>query len=118
MKLHFPDRRLLVVFEPHTFSWRNRDLLSWYDTAFVGAAKVYIFEPPHDGKETQLSAQEIAGRVRKSGTDAVAVESPEKTLTLLGKDMEAHDDILLSSSGAMGGLIESIPKLAEQKFPK
>ena len=23
-KLHFPDRRLIVVFEPHTFTWRNR----------------------------------------------------------------------------------------------
>ena len=23
-KLHFPDRRLLIVFEPHTFTWRNR----------------------------------------------------------------------------------------------
>src|SRR5262249_10155675 len=24
VKLHFPDRRLIVVFEPHTFTWRNR----------------------------------------------------------------------------------------------
>ena len=24
MLLHYPDRPLTVVFEPHTFSWRNR----------------------------------------------------------------------------------------------
>ena len=24
MRLHFPARRLVVVFEPHTFTWRNR----------------------------------------------------------------------------------------------
>jgi len=63
MKQHFPERRLLIVFEPNTFSWRNRDSLGWYDTVFKDAAKVFIFNPPHDGKETQLSTEEMADRV-------------------------------------------------------
>jgi UDP-N-acetylmuramate: L-alanyl-gamma-D-glutamyl-meso-diaminopimelate ligase len=118
MKLHFPNRRLTVVFEPHTFTWRNRASLHQYDDVFAGADNVFIFSPPHDGKETQLSAEEIASRVSEHGTPAVAVDTPEAMLDILDKQLEVNDAVLLSSSGAMGGLIESIPRLAEQKFPK
>jgi UDP-N-acetylmuramate: L-alanyl-gamma-D-glutamyl-meso-diaminopimelate ligase len=118
MKQHFAARRLLVVFEPNTFSWRNRDSLKWYDHAFNGASKVYIFDAPHnDGKETQLSLEEIVARVRASGIDAVGVSTAEETLALLETDLSENDCVLLSSSGAMGGLIEEIPALAERRFP-
>ncbi|MGC9602306.1 MAG: Mur ligase family protein [Minisyncoccia bacterium] len=118
MKLHFPNRRLTVVFEPHTFTWRNKASLHQYDDVFLGADHVFIFSPPHDGKETQLGAEEIANRVSAHGTPAVAVDTPEAMLNIFEKELKANDAVLLSSSGAMGGLIESIPALAEQKFPK
>ncbi len=117
MLLHFPARRLLVVFEPNTIGWRSRASLSQYDDVFAGASMAYIFNPPHDGKETQLSTEEIAHHVSAHGVPAVAVDTPEQLLKLLEKEMGANDAILLSSSGAMGGLIESIPALAEKKFP-
>lgn len=117
MRRHFPSRRLIVIFEPNTFSWRNRDSLPWYDTVFEGAARVHIFNPPHDGKETQLSAEEIAAQVNKSGLPTTAASSSQEILALLDTELRPQDAILLSSSGAMGGLLESVPKLAEQKFP-
>ncbi len=117
MKQHFAAKRLLVVFEPNTIGWRARTALSQYDTVFAGAHQVYIFNPPHDGKETQLSAEEIAGHVSAHGVPAVAVGTPEHMLELLEKEMGANDAILLSSSGAMGGLVESVPALAERTFP-
>ena len=49
MLLHYPARPLVVVFEPHTFSWRSRDALSWYDTVFEGASRVLIAPPPSHG---------------------------------------------------------------------
>lgn len=117
MRQHFTDRRLLVVFEPNTIGWRSRATLEQYDMAFVGAAKVYIFNPPHDGKETELSLQDIVARVRESGIDAVGVSTADEALALIKQDLSADDCILLSSSGAMGGLITEIPALAERKFP-
>jgi UDP-N-acetylmuramate: L-alanyl-gamma-D-glutamyl-meso-diaminopimelate ligase len=117
MKRHFATRRLLVVFEPNTIGWRSRTALSQYDDVFVGAAEVYIFNPPHDGKATEVNAQEIAQRVSESGITAKAFDNAEDVLTEFQKELVTNDCILLSSSGAMGGLIESIPKLAEQKFP-
>jgi UDP-N-acetylmuramate: L-alanyl-gamma-D-glutamyl-meso-diaminopimelate ligase len=117
MKLHFPAKRLLVVFEPNTIGWRSRATLTQYDNAFKGAAKVYVFNPPHDGKETELSADDIARRIAASGIEAAAVSDSAQTLDMLTKDLQADDAILLSSSGAFGGLTKSIPALAERKFP-
>lgn len=117
MKLHFPQRRLVVVFEPHTFSWRNRESLPWYDTAFKGVSEVYIFEPPQDGKDNQLSLSEMVERVQKSGVTSFGAHTGEELLETLSVSLQASDVVLLSSSGAMGGLVASLPALAEKKFP-
>lgn len=118
MKQHFPLRRLLVVFEPHTFSWRNKESLKWYDTAFAGAAGVYIFEPPQDGKEAQLSLDEMAAQVARSGIRTKGAHTPDELLAALEADLQQNDCILLSSSGAMGGLIKEVPALCERLFPR
>jgi len=120
MKQHFPTRRLVIVFEPHTFSWRNREALHWYDTVFLGAAQVLVYEPASQGATThaQSTQEEIVARIAASGTDAVAITSEEQTLAMLETELGENDCILLLTSGDLGGLIESIPKLAEQKFPK
>jgi UDP-N-acetylmuramate: L-alanyl-gamma-D-glutamyl-meso-diaminopimelate ligase len=120
MKQHFPGRRLVVVFEPHTFSWRNRSALAWYDDVFAGAAKVFIYEPATQGADThaQLSQEEIVARVRKAGFDVEAMREPAAALASLESLLDKNDVILLLTSGNLGGLIESIPRLAEAKFPK
>ncbi len=120
MRQHFPSHRLLVVFEPHTFSWRNRDALPWYDTVFEGAEKVYVYEPAAQGAGThaQTSHEEIIGRVRAAGVDAFAITKPEEALTLLKNELRPDDALLLLTSGNLGGLIESVPRLAEETFPR
>jgi UDP-N-acetylmuramate: L-alanyl-gamma-D-glutamyl-meso-diaminopimelate ligase len=115
VKRHFPDRRLIVVFEPHAFSWRNREFLAWYDDAFRGADKVYVYEPAAQGAHThdQLSQQEIVDRIATSSI----VAEPVPDQAALGNDLQANDAVLLLTSGNLGGLIEAIPRLAEGKFP-
>ena len=53
MKQHFPDRRLIAIFEPHTFSWRNRAAMHWYDNVFEGCEKVFVYEPATQGAGAQ-----------------------------------------------------------------
>jgi UDP-N-acetylmuramate: L-alanyl-gamma-D-glutamyl-meso-diaminopimelate ligase len=118
MKLHFPDRRLIVIFEPNTITWRSRAALAQYDTAFVDAGLTYVYNPPHDGKETELSLEEIVARINSAGIRAQGVATAEDTLAAIKNELTANDAILLSSSGAMGGLVESVPALAEKKFPR
>jgi UDP-N-acetylmuramate: L-alanyl-gamma-D-glutamyl-meso-diaminopimelate ligase len=120
MMRHFPERRLIVVFEPHTFSWRNRAALKWYDDVFRGAGKVFIFEPAAQGAAThdQVSHAEIIARVRAAGCDADPISDPATAMRLLGDVLAPGDAILLLSSGDLGGLVELVPALAEERFPR
>jgi UDP-N-acetylmuramate: L-alanyl-gamma-D-glutamyl-meso-diaminopimelate ligase len=117
VKLHYPAHQLVVVFEPHTFSWRSRESLQWYDTAFEGAAEVYIFEPPQDGKTSTLTLKEMTERVATTGIPVFSSEKSEEIAEEFEENLREHTAVLFSSSGDLGGLIENITALAEQKFP-
>jgi UDP-N-acetylmuramate: L-alanyl-gamma-D-glutamyl-meso-diaminopimelate ligase len=119
-KLHFPDRRLIIVFEPHTFTWRNRAAIAAYDDVFAGASKVFIFEPASQGAGThaQLTQDEIVARTRAANYDAEAINDPEEALLRLGDVLRGDDVVLLLTSGELGGLIRTIPQLVEVKYPR
>jgi len=117
VRLHFPNKRLVVVFEPNTIGWRSRATLAQYDSAFAGASVAYLLAPPHDGKDTELSVEEIAARVNAAGGEARPCHDASEVLNALETSLGESDVVLLSSSGAMGGLTESIPALLERKFP-
>lgn len=119
VKLHFPDRRLLVVFEPHTFTWRNRSAIAAYDDVFAGAEKIFIFEPASQGADThaQLNQDDIVARVRAANYDAEAITDPKDALQRLNDILRADDVVLLLTSGELGGLIKTIPRLVETTYP-
>jgi UDP-N-acetylmuramate: L-alanyl-gamma-D-glutamyl-meso-diaminopimelate ligase len=118
-KLHFPDRRLIVVFEPHTFTWRNRSAISAYDDVFAGASRIFIFEPASQGASShaQLSQHEIVARVRAANHDAEAINDPDEALQRLSDVLRPDDVVLLLTSGELGGLIRTIPQLVGRKYP-
>ncbi len=119
MKQHFPQRRLVIVFEPHTFSWRNRLKLEWYDDVFAGCDRVFIYEPAHQGAATheQASLAEIMQRVRAAGVNATPIHSCDEGLTKIGAELRKDDALLFLTSGDIGGLIERLPSLADERFP-
>ena len=114
MQLHFPERRLIVVFEPHTFSWRSREALHWYDTVFEGAARVLIVPPPGHGAEThdQSTHAEIVARVAASGMAVQGVETAEAATAMLSH-LKGDEAVLLLSSGPLLGLPDSLPGVFE-----
>lgn len=117
MRLHFPERRLIVVFEPHTFSWRSRDALSWYDTVFEGADRVLILPPPGHGAEShhQSTLDEIVDRARAAGVDArptLTAAEAHKALSALKGD----EAVLLLSSGPLLGLPDSLPPVFDRLY--
>ncbi len=120
IKLHFPERRLLIVFEPHTFSWRNRGAIEWYDTIFTPAEKVFIYKPPTHGADTheQLTLTEIIDRVRNTGKDVTGFEHASEGQVTIMNSVEKNDVVLLLTSGDLGGLIETLPKASEKNFPR
>src|SRR5262249_60252748 len=116
----FPANRLIVVFEPHTFSWRNRNALAWYDSVFEGADRVFIYEPAAQGAAThaQLAHGEIVQRVARAGFDVAAISDPKAAQADFAALLRSDDVVLMLTSGGLGGLIEQLPRIAEEKFPR
>jgi UDP-N-acetylmuramate: L-alanyl-gamma-D-glutamyl-meso-diaminopimelate ligase len=117
--LHFPNRRQVVVFEPHTFSWRNADALAWYDTVFKGVAEVLMLPPPTHGAaaHAQLSHEQIVARVRAAGVKCEAVSGADETFSHLAQRLRGDEVVLLLSSGPLAGLADTLPPWLEKKFP-
>ncbi len=115
--LHFPDRPLTVVFEPHTFSWRSREALSWYDTVFEGCARVLVCPPPGHGAGThdQSSFDEILARVAATGVPSQGVVSADEATAALS-DLRGDEIVLLLSSGPLLGLPDELPHEFDQIY--
>ena len=119
MKQHFGDRRLIVVFEPHTFSWRNRATMHWYDDVFEGAAKTFVWHPAEQGAGTheQVTQADIVARIAAAGYDVEAITEKGDAVASIMASLGDDCAVLFLTSGNLGGLIESLPKAAEKKFP-
>jgi UDP-N-acetylmuramate: L-alanyl-gamma-D-glutamyl-meso-diaminopimelate ligase len=119
MRQHFPQRRLIVVFEPHTFSWRNRATLHWYDDAFAGAAQLFVWPPAEQGAGThdQVGQTEILARLHAAGAKASGLCVEGGAVEEIGAALSEDAAVLFLTSGPLGGLIESVPAWAEARFP-
>jgi UDP-N-acetylmuramate: L-alanyl-gamma-D-glutamyl-meso-diaminopimelate ligase len=117
LQLHYPHRPLVVVFEPHTFSWRNREALPWYDTVFEGVARVLIAPPPGHGAQShdQSSLEEILARVAATGVPVEPVESAAAAIAALSS-LKGDEVVLLLSSGPLLGLPESLPSAFDDLY--
>jgi UDP-N-acetylmuramate: L-alanyl-gamma-D-glutamyl-meso-diaminopimelate ligase len=118
LKGTYPDKRIVVVFEPHTFSWRNSNMLYWFDTAFEGAGLIVLYKPAEQGAATheQSTQKEMVERLAKTGIPVETAVNGNEVMDTLQKQITKDDLVLLSSSGPMDGLIEEIPKWLDNTF--
>ncbi len=106
-----------MVFEPHTFSWRSRDGLSWYDTVFEGVDRVLLLPPPgHGASGDQLSQDEIARRIDAAGIRTTQIKGQDDALETLKSSLTGEEAILLLSSGPLAGLAEALPPMLDASF--
>jgi UDP-N-acetylmuramate: L-alanyl-gamma-D-glutamyl-meso-diaminopimelate ligase len=115
--LHYPHRPLTVVFEPHTFSWRSRDALAWYDTVFEGAARVLIVPPPTHGAQThhQSTFDEILARTAATGIPVEGVRTADEAIAAL-RGLKGDEVLLLLSSGPLLGLPDALPPVFDTLY--
>jgi UDP-N-acetylmuramate: L-alanyl-gamma-D-glutamyl-meso-diaminopimelate ligase len=115
--LHYPHRPLTVVFEPHTFSWRSRDALPWYDTVFEGVARVLMIPPPVHGADThhQSSLDEILARTAAAGVPVQPVRTAEEAIAALSA-LTGEEVVLLLSSGPLLGLPDALPPVFDRLY--
>ncbi len=118
IRLAYPDKKIIAVFEPHTFSWRNKAALPWYETVFDDADSVLVFEPPAHGKTAdQLTLDEIVAKISERKSKVYPFHNSEEGLQKISQITQKDDIILLVTSGDLGGIIPQVPPLVEKLFP-
>jgi UDP-N-acetylmuramate: L-alanyl-gamma-D-glutamyl-meso-diaminopimelate ligase len=118
MKQHFADRRLVVVFEPHAFSWRNREMLRWYDDTFLLADELWVYPPPtHIGAGThaQINPDELEARLRAAGKQPhmLVLGDVDGNVKAITGALKPDDVVLLLTSGSFGGMQNVLVKAIE-----
>lgn len=117
IKAHMPDRRLVIAFEPHTFTWRNRAALDQYKAAFKGADSVWVFAPPGHGSQShdQASHSEILEEISQHHTDVHPWGKGNLVNILEGLSPE-KDVLLVLSSGSFDGALPQLIDEINQRF--
>lgn len=111
VNLHYKNKKIIDIFEPHTFGWRSRGNLDWYKDVFNGVDTIYIFHPPtHGATADQLKLDEMVAEIKKTNQNVYPVSSKEEVYELLKRDLNPDSLILLTTSGSLDGLPEDLPK--------
>lgn len=100
-RVHFPERRIWAVFEPHTFS-RTHATLPELASAFSNADLVLITDiyPARESVKTaSISSQEVIDAVRKQHKHARLTHEKNDTLTLLKQEAKPGDLIVVMAVG-------------------
>ncbi|MBS0362802.1 MAG: hypothetical protein JSR98_15610, partial [Proteobacteria bacterium] len=115
--LHYPHRPLVVVFEPHTFSWRSADALGWYDTVFEGVSRVLMLPPPTHGAAShhQSTQADILARTAAAGVNVQGVSGAEEATRALST-LKGDEVVLLLSSGPLFGLPDGLPPVFDRLY--
>jgi len=104
----FPDKKIIVVFQPHLYS-RTKILFKDFSSAFGDASQV-ILVPIYGAREPEdksVSLEELAEEISKKGTAAEYVSSLSASAALLQKYGEG-DLIITMGAGDVYNLLDEI----------
>ncbi len=113
----WPDRRIVLVFQPHRYS-RTRDLLDDF-AVVLSAAEVTIVLDVYAAGEAPIAGADgraIARAVRSRGSvEPVFVESLEDLLPVLNGLLQDGDLVLTMGAGDIGAYAAGLPDLLRNK---
>ena len=106
----FPDRRLVMVFQPHRYS-RTRDLYEDFVRVLSDADVLLLMEVYPAGEKPIAGAdgRSMCGTIRQRGTvDPVFIERDESLRTPLQSMLRPGDLLLTQGAGDVGGIAVNI----------
>lgn len=121
IRQQFPDKKVRVIFEPHTFSFRNRAILPQYEHLFDQSDTVFVYQPPTHGAAShdQLTQEEIVATIATSGQDVRPFSKKEELAPAFSAMLQPGQDvILIETSGDLGGAIDFTVDYVRQHFPQ
>lgn len=107
IKNHYPDRRIICVFQPHQYS-RTHMMIDEFADAFGSADKVIIpniYEArDSDVDKAKMSTQKLVQTIGKNHPDVVDGEGLDNTFTLLQDLVQSDNVVVTMGAGDIGGL--------------
>ncbi len=113
LKLRYPERKLVAVFEPRSATSRRKVFQKDYADAFGEAARVYIAKPYDQTKiqaDDQFSSDQLVEDMRTRGQKVELMPTVDEGVALVASQARSSDLIAVLSNGGFGGFI---PKLLE-----
>ena len=111
---HYPQRKLLAVFEPRTATSRQALFQDELAAAF-GAADEVIIAPVYRGesigKDQRLDTAKLAAEISSKGIPAVAAVDVEDIFTRITSQPNELQLVAIMSTGDFGGLFDRIQEL-------
>jgi len=111
LKLAWPGRRLIIVFEPRTNSSRRAVFQERYAGAFAGADMVVAREPvPLDTVPAgqQFSSEKLVHDLQQQGKTAYAFRDTDGILDFLGDAVRTGDVVAVLSNGGFDDIHERL----------
>lgn len=108
----YPDKKLRIIFHPHTFS-RTKALLEDFGKSFSGAEEVVVLSIYGSAREEQggVSSQEVVAEIKKNGIDSVhTLESLKEVEQYLRETSQAGELIVLMGAGDVFRIGEELLK--------
>jgi UDP-N-acetylmuramate: L-alanyl-gamma-D-glutamyl-meso-diaminopimelate ligase len=113
LRLKYPSRRLLTVFEPRSATSRRKVFQKEYTEAFGDADATFIavaYDQSKIPSDQQFSSQELVEGLKGKGRSASFFEGVEDGVKLVAAASRSGDLVAVLSNGGFGGFI---PKLID-----
>ena len=110
-RTRFPGRRLWALFEPRSNTAGRKMFEEEYAGAFAGADALVIapvFHAERLGPDNRLDREALVRRFAAAGKPAFAPDTIAEIPEILRREARSGDALLLMSSGAFGGLPETL----------
>ena len=113
---HYPERRIIAVFEPRSSTSRRKDFEERYGESFDNANIVVIAKPPMkevDDPSKMMDIEKVSQIVNTRGVYSSAISTTDEIFENLKNTIEGNDVVLIMSNGTFDGLAEKVVKWLE-----
>jgi UDP-N-acetylmuramate: L-alanyl-gamma-D-glutamyl-meso-diaminopimelate ligase len=117
IKQRYPERRVVAVFEPRSWTTRKKVFQKDYPPAFAPADYVVIapiFESFRLAADDQLSIDEVMADLRAAGKQAFSIEGADAIVEHVAPDLRPGDVVVIMSNGGFGGIHQKLLDAIEQ----
>jgi UDP-N-acetylmuramate: L-alanyl-gamma-D-glutamyl-meso-diaminopimelate ligase len=114
LRMRYPTRRLVTVFEPRSATSRRKVFQKDYALAFGEADSIFIMTPYDQStidSSNQFSSAELVGDLAVAGKQAKLMDTVESGVSDVARASKGGDLVAVLSNGGFGGFI---PKLLEE----